>query len=161
MEKGKFHYILLSIISISFVFNLTPVLVLASEDTSGDTLISTAPKMKEDFGSGRNFFDEIIQKIDQEVISPVKQTIENLPQDIANGISHLLERFRGKKEQKQEEIKEEIKQGIKDGIRQGGEKAEKKLLAPLKNKIQQGRDSLVYLINKLKDFIISLFWWRN
>jgi|TARA_Y100000031_G_C8224681_1_gene387700 hypothetical protein len=132
-------------------------LVFASDDTAQDTLVATGLKMKEDFGPGRNFFDEILQKIDQEVIDPVKQTIENLPQDIEDGLNHLWEELKSKKEQKQEEIKEEIKQEIKQEIQESGQKAERKYLAPLKNRIQRGIDKIREVVNSIKAFIINLF----
>lgn len=147
-----------TILIILLIYSLgSSSLVFASEDASEDTLALTASKMKEDFGPGRNFFNEIFQKLDQEVIDPVKQTISRLPQDIENGFKHLWEKFRGKKQEKQEEIKEEIKQEIKEEVQESGEKAKIKYLAPLKNKIQQGSSWLRELFIRLKNFVVGLF----
>ena len=107
-----------------------------------------------------NWPDRLFQKINQKIIEPVKQTTQNLPEDVEKGIKQLLEKLQQKKQEKQEEIKQEIKSEIKEETKEWSQRAAeriKKFLSPLKNKIQQGTGLLREAINKIKDFLISLF----
>ena len=108
-----------------------------------------------------NWLERIYHKINQKIISPVKQTTENLPQDAAKGIENLLEKVKEKKQEKQEEIKEEVKRGIKEKTKEWTQNRldwlKNKVLNPLKNKIQQGSSLIRKGFCKIKDYLIELF----
>ncbi len=105
-----------------------------------------------------DWFDKIYQGIDQKIIRPVKQSTQNLPEEIEKGVKHILERVREEKQEKQEEIKQEVKKEIKKETKKWGQKAAERikgLLAPLKNKIQQGTGLIRQSVNKIKYFLID------
>ena len=124
MKKNKLYYILILTISFFVILNLTS---LAAEDT----LINTASKMKEDYkGESRNFFDEIINKAQ-------------------NQAEELIDKA-------QNRVKQAIKEKVKTFIRNKIEWT-KSLLSPLKIKIQQGSDIIREGVNKIKDYLKGLF----
>lgn len=108
-----------------------------------------------------NWLERIYHKINQKIISPVKQTTENLPQDAAKGIEYLIEKAKQEKQEKQEEIKEEVKRGIKEKTKEWTQNRldwlKNKVLNPLKNKIQQGSSLIRKGFCKIKDYLIELF----
>jgi len=104
-----------------------------------------------------NWIDKLYQKINQKVITPVKQSTQDLPEGMERSIKNLLEKAR---QEKQEEIKQEIKSEVKEEAKEWGQRAAeriKKFLAPLKNKIQQGTGLIREAVNKVKDFLIGFF----
>lgn len=107
-----------------------------------------------------DWLNKIYQGIDQNIITPVKQTTQNLPEDVERGLKNLLEKAQQEKQKKQEEIKQEIKSEVKEEAKEWGQRAAeriKKFLAPLKNKIQQGTGLIKEAVNKIKDFLIGFF----
>ena len=108
-----------------------------------------------------NWLERIYHKINQKIISPVKQTTENLPQDAAQGIKYLLEKAEEKKQEKQEEIKQEAKKRFKEKVKEWTQNRldwlKNKVLNPLKNKIQEGSILIKKGINKIKDYLIEIF----
>jgi hypothetical protein len=107
-----------------------------------------------------DWLDKIYQQINQKFINPMKQGVSKFSQKIESWAKNLLEKIKEKKRQKQKEIKEEIKQEIKEEAEKQVQKRTEKIenfLAPLKNKIQQGSAAIKESVNKIKDFLISLF----
>lgn len=107
-----------------------------------------------------DWLNKIYQQVNQKVIAPVKQSTQNLPENVEKGLKYLLEKAQQKKQEKQEEIKQEIKNEVKEEAKEWGQRAAeriKKFLAPLKNKIQQGSGLTREAINKIKDFLIDFF----
>jgi len=97
-----------------------------------DTLVNTASKIKEDLGpSSRNFFDEIIQKVQGQ-------------------IEGLIDKA-------QEKAKQTIKEKSKKFVRNRIEWIKKSILNPLKIKIQQGSDIIRKEVIKLKNYFKDLF----
>ncbi|MBU1177125.1 hypothetical protein KKH96_01575 [Patescibacteria group bacterium] len=125
MKKNKFYYILILTMSFLIISSLTS---FAAEDT----LVNTASRMKEDLGpSSRNFFDEIIQKVQGQ-------------------IEGLIDKA-------QEKAKQTIKEKSKRFIQNRIEWIKKSILNPLKIKIQQGSDIIRREVIKLKNYFKDLF----
>ncbi len=145
MKKNKFYYILILIIFFSIISSLTS---LASEDT----LINTASKIKEDLGpSSRNFFNEIIQAVNNKIINPVKQKINSMriQEQIKEKQEELIDKAQDKAKQT---FKEKSKRFIQNRI-----EWIKKALNPLKIKIQQGSDIIRRGVNNAKNYLKDLF----
>jgi len=145
MKKNKFYYILILIIFFSIISSLTS---LASEDM----LVETASKTKEDLGpSSRNFFNEIIQAVNNKIINPVKQKINSMriQEQIKEKQEELIDKAQDKAKQT---FKEKSKRFIQNRI-----EWIKKALNPLKIKIQQGSDIIRRGVNKAKNYLKDLF----
>ena len=108
-----------------------------------------------------NWLERIYHKIDQKILTPVKESIESLPQDAAKGIKYLSEKAEEKRQAKQEEIKQEVKKKFKEKVKEWTQSRldwlKNKVLNPLKNKIQEGSTLIKKGINKIKDYLIEIF----
>lgn len=106
------------------------------------------------------WFDNFYEKVNQKVITPVRESTETLPQDIEKGLKRLLEKFQEKKQEKQEEVKEEIKKEAKEQAQTWAQRVIERVeefLAPLKNKVQEGSSWIREKVNGVKDFFTDLF----
>lgn len=110
------------------------------------------------------YLGEIRQIINQKLVDPMKQFLQG--KDLQEESQEFLDKAEETIEQKQEELvdqaQEKVKQEVKDGAKnwlEGKLELVKKGLAPLKNKLQEGRVHLREQVNKLRDYLGG--WWEE
>lgn len=113
-----------------------------------------------------NWANLIYQKIDRsakQALDFVKQNTNTIPRGAEDKAKEILEDTQKTVAQKTEQAKEEIKQEIKEQTKSGIKKifqgivksAKKKVLSPLKDKIQEGSGLIRKFVNQLKDYLID------
>jgi len=160
MKKNKFYYILITLISILVILNLT--FVLAAEETLLDTALKTGEDASPD---SRNFFSEIFQEFNKKIIIPVKQKINSIRNKKVDEMSNeIIDKVQEQVKEKQGELIDKVEEKTKQTIKEKSKKFiqnrmewVKKILNPLKIKIQQGSDIVKEQFIKIKDYFKDLF----
>ncbi len=128
-----------------------------SVKNSNETTATTTDKNTEK----DSWFSRTFYSIKNKLFNPMKQTVDNLPNDTQRGINYIIDRAKEEKEIKEELLKEEIKEEAKKIAQKETEKNVSRLeswLSPLKSKIQQGSDIIRKGYNKVRDYFKKIFF---
>ena len=103
-----------------------------------------------------NWFNNAYDKTNQKILNPVKQFIEKSEELLDKTEKAIEQKQEELVDQAQEKVKQEVKKGAKNWLKRRLESVEQ-TLAPLKNKIQEGRGLLREQVYKLKNYLNNWF----